>query len=168
VASTVDAALKAPDCLLDPDDPTAGPGSPGGKPTSRGGGGVGGGGGGLEPGTGGSVRSRGSGGLGGGSGGGGLEPHSGDRSAVASLRQPASSSSGGGGGGGAGGGGEALTPAAVLAMQKAGRILASPELVQRLHVAERAVMQLAFQGAQLRCVAVAVAVGGGSNKQRTT
>ena len=118
----------------------------------------GGGGGGLEPGTGGSVRSRGSGGLGGGSGGGGLEPHSGDRSAVASLRQPASSSSSSSSssGGGAGGGGEALTPAAVLAMQKAGRILASPELVQRLHVAERAVMQLAFQGAQLRCVAVDV------------
>jgi hypothetical protein len=48
--------------------------------------------------------------------------------------------------------GAELSPAAALALQTASRVLASPALVQRLLVAERAVMQTAFMGAQLRCV----------------
>lgn len=171
VASSVDAALKTPDCLLNPDDPlSSGPGSPLGGGGSRqstpnygnsrqgsrthskdhaagmvpfdsGGG--------KEPATGGSSRSP---RTANGHHGGALEP---------SSARSAGSGKGVGSGPGPGedaaaGGGEKpsneaeFTPAAVLALQRANRVLSSPELLQGLLVAERAVMQDAFMGAHLR------------------
>ena len=109
--------------------------------------------GGKEPATGGSLRSP----RTANGGGGAFEPSS-ARSAGSGKGVGVGGTGAGGEGIVAAGGGAGekasneveFTPAAVLALQRANRVLSSPELLQGLLVAERAVMQDQFMGAHLR------------------